>query len=75
LFWNLAFWFKYANLPHVWMAPYAGHLDSHDESSGEDPNPKEYFKKFIVEKTRKIMNELKIGRVEGEPNNNHNIGS
>ena len=30
LFWNLAFWFKYANLPYLWMAPYAAHLDAQD---------------------------------------------
>ena len=27
LFWNLVFWFRYAGLPYLWMAPYATHLE------------------------------------------------
>jgi len=32
LFWNLVFWFKFANLPYLWMAPYVAHLDAQDKS-------------------------------------------
>jgi len=27
LYWNLIFWFKYIQLPYLWMAPYLQHLE------------------------------------------------
>ena len=26
LYWNLVFWFKYTQLPYLWLAPYVQHL-------------------------------------------------
>lgn len=39
LYWNLVFWFKYMQLPYLWMAPYLSHLEGPvDINSGASNN-------------------------------------